>query len=607
MIGQWFRRNAEHNKPQPAAAVRQSVAAPTARPPIERELRYPPVDPGLPACSAEAVVQSQAELIKALTRMVSVGPDVFEQRYMAPIRALARYVHLLPASAHDEFAGPGGLFRLCLEIGVYATQSADGKIFTPTENVEARHALEPRWKYATFLAGLSCELYRPLAACVVTNSTGEQWPKFLLPLDEWLQQSKVDRYYVQWQSSTRGVVSGAEGSSVIGQILPKEQLTWLDQGSPLILRDIMSMALGQSRPGDSILGETVERIRDEVIRRDESTRRSRYGRLALGHHLEAYLFDAARTMVESRQWAPQDKDGPIYFGTDGLYLEWPRAAEALREHLIALGLPGVPRSPQTLAEVLGKSGALIPQDSGQWTWSLIVSEPRLDVPVVKKTALRFKDPAAVLGLVTAKPLERPFAEAMVVRVSESSTTVDAAAEVYASLPNVPVMVAGQPRPDPQPEAQQATLALQRPGEIADVAPPRITAVAKDHAPLALGGALPDDLKEVSHATHVPEQIRRTLKTSDAEMIGRWVMLFKQSKFEHVCEHPGRQIAVSKDFVESLDLDFSKVVATIEKYQWLGRPESAGRGARVGEIQFADAKRFGFVIAAEAAKMLGFRS
>lgn len=625
-IRQWATAGGGQRKPQAAQAHANASARAATTNTIQVAPAYPPVDPGLPACSVDAVIESQRQLIKTLERVVSADDSTFARRYLAPIRELARYVHLLPASAHEEFAGAGGLFRLALEMAVYSTQAAEGRIFTPTDNVEARHALEPRWKYAAFLAGLTCELYRPLSSGVITTESGAVWPKFLTPLSDWLQAEKADRFFVNWMGSTKGSVSGAEGSAVIGKILPTDQLTWLDQGSPAIVRDVMAIALGQSRPGDSILGETVQRIRDEVLKRDEVTRRSRYGRLTIGNHLEPYVMDALRHLVETGVWKTTKGDGPIYFGTDGMYVEWPKSFDAVRSHLVACGVAGVPKSATTLAEILGRAGAVISQESGQWLWDIIVSEPRADVPVERKTALRFKDAGAVLGTVKAKPQERPFAEALVVRVSESapaatSVATSAAADVYASLPTVKNVLPSDSSGGSAASSQEK-LDLRQPvgngAEAPSTAPASPTPAPAGASPAAPAGesrasppvsapaSAAGVAAAVSHASHLPESVRAILKASDAEMIGRWVGQYLQASNENVCDHSGNQIAVSKDYIEALDLDFSRVVTLVERYQWLGRPDDAGRGARVGEIQFADKRKFGFVLTAEAAKSLGFR-
>lgn len=594
--------------------------------------RYPPSDPGIPAVDIDAVLRSQADLLTELKRIVSTSDETFETRYMRPIRALAEQVHLLPASAHDAFSGPGGLFRLSLEIATYSTRAADGRIFTPDANVEARHALEPMWKYGVFLAGLCCELYRALGACTVTNRDGAEWPKFLTPLGGWLRSGKLDRYFVTWLSDTRGPVSGAEGAAVIAKIIPEDELSRLQNASSIIVRDVMGVALGQTKPNDSILADTVHRQRDRVLQRDEATRRSRYGRLQVGHHLEPYLLDAIRHFVETGKWDASSDRGPIYYGTDGLYVEWPKAFPEVRGHLVALGIQGIPASATTAAEILGKANAVISQDSGQWLWKIVTSEPRIDVPMETTTALRFRDAGVLLGMHEPKNRGRPFSESLVVRISEAAATAapsatapaNDAAKVYATLPSVAnVVTDDQPStgdqksaaatPPPAPAAARVPGKEQpRSGEEGDAAK-TIAPIAHEARPGPVPAPATTQPAGVaaapakSFAAHLPEALRARLRAADAEMLGRWVQQYKAGKTENVCDYSGRQVAVSKDYIESLDLEFANVVATIEKNHWLGRPDGGARGARVANIQFGDAEKMGVVLTSEAVNQLGFRA
>lgn len=606
--------------PAKASAGLAGAATVPAAPPkgLDQDLVYPPVDPGLPAASTEAVVQSQADLLRRLRKIVSVDDAVFDERYMAPIRALASEIHLLPASAHEEFAGPGGLFRLCLEVAVFSTQAADGRIFTPDENVERRHALEPRWKYACFLAGLTCELYRPLAFAVVADKGGHQWGKFIQPLSSWLAEKRIDRYWVSWLSGSQSAPSSkAEGGTVVSRILPRTQLAWLDAGSPAINRDIMAIAMGQVRRGDSILGDLVESIRTKVHAHDEATRRSRYGKLRSGNHLEPYILDAFRVEVEAGRWSVNKLDSIAYLGTDGLFVEWPRASDLVKRHLGDLGLKGVPSSPLTLAEVLVKSGACIEQEGGQVVWTIVVSDLSSTAAAEKKTALRFRDPAA-LGDLKTKAAQRPFTELLVNRViAEASPAAPAsgpaapAASVFDSLPSVARVLKdpepGQLPPLGGPGAAQPSAETAPRAEKASPAPAPPSSQPLQQASSSRRDEAAKDAPVVTLAALVPVGVRNQLRPADAEFIGRLVRDYRAGKSDAVIEHSGRQIAVSQDYVEGLDRDFSATVGLFEKKGWLGRPDGAPRGARAAEVPFAHRPCIGFVITAEAAADMGFFS
>ena len=127
---------------------------------------YPPIDPGIDVLAVEHLIDSQSQLMSRIRTVAGGADDEFNEMYMSVIRNLAAYVHLLPASKLETHTGAGGLFRLSLEMGFYSLQASEGVIFTPTEGVERRHNLEPRWRYAAFLAGSA-------ASCIV------RWPRSL--------------------------------------------------------------------------------------------------------------------------------------------------------------------------------------------------------------------------------------------------------------------------------------------------------------------------------------------------------------------------------------------------------------------------------------------
>jgi hypothetical protein len=57
-----------------------------------------------------------------------------------------------------------------------------------------------------------------------------------------------------------------------------------------------------------------------------------------GSHIEPYLVDVARAKVEAGEWLV-NQDGPVWFGSDGIYTEWPRCYSSMREAMadVAIG------------------------------------------------------------------------------------------------------------------------------------------------------------------------------------------------------------------------------------------------------------------------------
>jgi conjugal transfer pilus assembly protein TraI len=350
-----------------------------------------------------AIIASQAALIARLRRAVGGDDASFAALHLQPIEALARYVHLLPASGHAQFAGAGGLFRQCLECAFFSAQAAGGRVFVPMGSAQPRHALELRWRHAAFLAGLTCELRQPLADAVVCDDTGREWPKFLGGLDAWIEEQGLARYHVNWLPCAQSA-GQAEAAAVLERVLPAESLAWLGDGQPEITRALFAVSLGQPEAGDTPLGELVAAVRREVLRGEAARRPSRYGLLRVGHHLESHLLDAIRARIESGDWRPTESPGEpagmLWWRDGGLHLRWPDAAGAIVSDLVARGLPGIPRASSTLVDCLAFAGLLATDAHGRRLWSQPGPTGHEEDAIL---SLRFTEPGAVLPVFHAMP------------------------------------------------------------------------------------------------------------------------------------------------------------------------------------------------------------
>jgi len=358
--------------------------------------RYPPLDPGLPVVSSAAVMASQRELIERLRESCGFDDTGFRAHVLAPVEAVARCILLLPASSHEHFAGPGGLFRLCLEMALFCRLAAQSRVVEPMAPAEARRAAEPRWRHACLLAGLLCELPRTLSSLTVTDKAGREWPACLGGLDAWLERVQADRCHVVWRDGAGP--GGAEAAGVLGDLVPKASLAWLNEGAPSVVPSMFRAALGQAAPEGDELARLVLATRARVLAVEAVTRRSRYGHLRIGHHLELHLVDALRHRVATGQWVCGQ--GPLWFGLDGLFIEWPAAADTVRHDVIRNGVRGVPLSAFTLAELLGQAGFLAPSAPGQWLWRIHTGAGE------ERTAVKVTEPRALLGHAEAARLER---------------------------------------------------------------------------------------------------------------------------------------------------------------------------------------------------------
>jgi conjugal transfer pilus assembly protein TraI len=364
---------------------------------------YPPAAPGLPAVSLEEVVAPHAGLLKRLHDAYGAEEDVFERDIVSVVKRYARFVHLLPATADSYFRGVGGLFRMGLEVGFYALQASDGVIFCGRQTITQRFALEPRWRYATFLAGLCGELHRVFTEFVVTSDRGREWPSYGLPLFLWLREEKANPYYVRWHPHPPE--ARALALVALARIGGRRILQYLAQGNAIVVPSLVA-ALSASAPREpNTIDQLLRRASALVIERDLCANVDRYGGSQLGGHLEHCLVDAMRRLAAQEKWVANARGSPLWYAADGMFLLWPRAATDLIAVLERDRLPGVPKGHETIAEVLAAAGVIESSADGCWLWEVLLPDA-----ATASSALKLASPLllACAARTTPAPLPRPL-------------------------------------------------------------------------------------------------------------------------------------------------------------------------------------------------------
>jgi len=231
---------------------------------------YPPNDQGILLQSIDSVMQTQSDLLLRFRRLAGGKAEHFDLYYLQIIRNLAEYIHLLPASQSSTHSGAGGLFRLCLEVAFYSLQSSDGYVFSTNEGIEERKEIEPRWRYATFIAALTCELYRVVSDMVVTDQHGSAWPKYQKALTTWCKEANSDRYFVFWHASKNlnmMVTGRTDVALLINAIIPTYVFQYLEDANSKLLPIVFAVASGSSHPSENKIAEivSVNRQKADVI------------------------------------------------------------------------------------------------------------------------------------------------------------------------------------------------------------------------------------------------------------------------------------------------------------------------------------------------------
>ena len=432
----------------------------------------PAAAPGFPCVPIDELLAPHADLIGRIKLCYGSDRESFEREVLTLIRRYAAYVHLLPATADNYFSQPGGLLRLGLETGFFSLQGTDAHIFSGKSTISVRRHLEPRWRHATFIAGLCCELHRVPSHFIVTDDNGALWPSYLEPLSVWLAAHRAPRYFLRWRpqaTEARGL-----GVFTLPQVVPPEVLQHLSEDNTVIVPHLLASMGGIALHRDrNVLDELVRRSLALVIDRNLTAHAARHGSARIGTHLERYLVDALRRLVCNHSlWRPNRDKSLVWFGQDGLFLLWPAAAEDVFQLLEADQLPGIPKAHETMLELLLAAGVFAARDDARPTWTIR--------PPGAKTALeavKLASPAVLLGGIEPPllPLDQTLFEARV----EPEQAVPLATPAASPAPGtqLPLIAPASPSPSkvqvtasadppqpsaPRPASSTRTFALQAP-------------------------------------------------------------------------------------------------------------------------------------------------
>ncbi len=392
--------------PAPAPAAGPACAAPplpnppvppTVVPPEVAE-SYPPVDRGIGRRDAEAILHANADLLARIKLAYGCDEARFERDILRLLRRHADYINVLPATADNYFHDPGGLFRMCLEIGFYALQATDSQIFVGRATITGRLQLEPRWRLATFMAGLCGELHRTLSQVTVRDRKGNEWPHYLCGLTTWLQTRGEARFFLRWSARPQEI--RATGVFLLPHVVDQTMLQYLAEGNAVVVPHMMASISGMATYHEhNTLDALVRRATALVIDQNLQASADRYGRPTLGAHLERYLVDAMRRLAAGdAAWQANARRSRLWYGSDGVYLVWPGALADVAKLLESEHLPGIPRSPDTMLEVLIESGVAQPRDAARASW--VIYPPGADQPL---EAVLLASPAVVFGTMIEAP------------------------------------------------------------------------------------------------------------------------------------------------------------------------------------------------------------
>ena len=264
---------------------------------------------------------------------------------------------------------------MSLEIGLNCLQTAHVSVFPDGGGVERRYYIQPKWALASFLAGICSQTYKTISSMAVLTADNKQWPSLLMTLYQWAEENHTEVYFVRWINDSN--IRGEQMTSAfsVNSIIPANILQWLAEDNTIVVPTMTSAIAGfeyapSENPISRLLGPVITRVIEEEMKRSPSN----YGHLRIGMHLEPHLLDAMRRLVKNGHWLWNLTDGRarLWIGGEGVFIDWIPAAKDITMLLIKDGFGGIPRDPDTLAELLLNASLIIKNKGEGNYWKILL-------------------------------------------------------------------------------------------------------------------------------------------------------------------------------------------------------------------------------------------
>ena len=380
------------------SALDPGATSPATAPVPEADIpRYPPFLQGLPVASTAQILATQSELIAGLQDALAMTDSDYQTLVLPLIERYAAFAHLLPASETHHHRGAGGLFRHGLEVAFQCARASRGRLFAVDRLPQERRLLEPRWQLAAAVVGLLHDVGKPVADLLVLDREGTtRWQPVDETILDWATQHGIDHYFLRWNGQRLHQGHEVFTTSVFPQLITRELRRWLMDPDPLVWYSLGSVLAG--RDDQALLAQLMREADRISVAQDLRENRLDPEALSLGVPIERYLIDTMRALLRDGTWAVNSPGARVWIFPSGLHLVWPESAQDLVQRLAEARVPGIPRDPDTLADLLlerqlavpcplegserpGRTWRLAPmilaREQPQWLSFLRLAEPEL--------------------------------------------------------------------------------------------------------------------------------------------------------------------------------------------------------------------------------------
>lgn len=315
--------------------------------------RYPPFAKGLPVAPIGKIMETQRSLIERIRQALGMPQADFDRLVYPVLMRYAAFVHLMPASEAHHHRGAGGLFRHGLEVAFWSSQASGAIMFCMEGSPLERRNNEPRWRLASCFAGLLHDVGKPLSDVMVSDRDGRvTWNPYGESLFDWAGRHKIDRYFLRWRDN-RHKRHEKFSLLTVDRLIPQATREYLSDAGPQVIESMLEAisGVGANQP----ITRLVLRADRESVSRDMKEHRLNVDEFSYGVPVERYIFDALRRLVRSGKWKINVAGGKVWVLQQGVFVIW-KPVQDIIDLLAQDKTPGVPRDPDTLADILIERG-----------------------------------------------------------------------------------------------------------------------------------------------------------------------------------------------------------------------------------------------------------
>ena len=529
----WFKKKAVVIRQAPPPSVISSVA--------DDEIpRYPPFMKGLPVVPPERLLNTQKELLEHIANTAIATPEILKRYYIPALQRFASFAHLLPASQSHHHRSAGGLLRHSMEVALWALQSADKVLLDSARTPALRREMEPRWQLAVFLAGLCHDAGKPVTDVTVSNrERSAVWKPIKEDLYEWASRNQVSAYFLEWREG-RARQHTVLSNLIADRMIGAGMLEWIEEGGTELIVWLMESLADNPGPGNR-LHDLVIKADQASVERDLKTLGVAMAGYELGVPVERHLTDVMRRFIQEGRWLVNEPGARLWHIDGGIYLVWPAAGEEIARQINEDGIPGIPRTPDGILDMLvERKMASIREDASPENrlWKIAPAVLTEKIPDLKLPAIRLRDDT----LVSSVPI--PAVAGKILKENEEAKTDEAVTAVSGQKDSMPPGAeSGTPQTFQEPVEAKVSPVISTPIEqppapqekpvVKEKSVPKgITGAASDHAytsnpDISLEGPVGEALKALAQDLKLGDKVwgNDVVLDSEQQVLLRWPTAF----------------------------------------------------------------------------------